>query len=130
MKLSQSNTSNNYKEISERYFKIFTDYIEDKKIIDEKEANIKKFIKLLDITYKKLEEVGKTIENEIYNIKNEQNSLDFVTKMFFDLEKSIPNSQNYLTNINVVVKPFKSVSLYILLYIYITIFLFFYLIIE
>lgn len=124
MKLSQLNTSNNYKEISERYFKIFTDYIEDKKIIDEKEANIKKFIKLLDITYKKLEEVGKTIENEIYNIKNEQNSLDFVTKMFLDLEKSIPNSQNYLTNINVVVKPFKSVSLYILLYIYITIFLF------
>ena len=109
-KLSNLKLNNNYKEISERYFKIFTDYIEDKKITDEKESFIKKFTKLLDVTYKKLVEIGNTIENEIFNIKKEQNSLDFVTTMFLDLEKSIPSQKKYLTNINDVVNPLKSVS--------------------
>ena len=55
-------------------------------------------------------EIGNTIENEIFNIKKEQNSLDFVTTMFLDLEKSIPSQKKYLTNINDVVNPLKSVS--------------------
>ena len=109
IKLSNLN-SPTIKEISETYSKTFTDYVDNKKITDEKEATIKRFMKLLDVTYKKLTEVGKTIENEIYNIKKEQNSLDFVTTMFLDLEKSIPNPKKCLTDINDVVKPLKSVS--------------------
>ena len=68
-------------------------------------------MKLLEITYKKLVDVGKTIENEIYNIKKEQSSLDFVTNMFLDLEKSLPNQSNYLTDIKNISKPLKSVSI-------------------
>ena len=109
IKLSNLN-SPNIKEISEIYSKTFTDYVDNKKITDEKETTIKRFMKLLDVTYKKLTDVGKTIENEIYNIKKEQNSLDFVTTMFLDLEKSIPNPKKCLTDINDVVKPLKSVS--------------------
>ena len=70
----------NFKEISKRYINSFTDFVEDKKKTDEKELFIKRFMKLLEITYKKLVDLGKTIENEIYNIKKEQSSLDFVTK--------------------------------------------------
>ena len=109
-KLSNISNNINYKEISERYFKIFTYYIEDAKIIKEKEAFINRFIKLLEVTLKRLNEVGKTIENEIYNIKKELNSLDFVTSMFIDLEKSMPNKNKCLTNLNNTVKPLKSVS--------------------
>jgi hypothetical protein len=109
MKLSNMKNEN-YKEISERYFKIFTDFVEDKKITDEKEHFIKKNCKLLEVTFKKWVDLGKTIENEIYNIKKEQNSLDFVTSMFLDLEKSMPNPNKYLTDIKTVAKPLKSVS--------------------
>ena len=109
-KLSNISNNINYKEISERYFKIFTYYIEDAKIIKEKEAFINRFIKLLEVTLKRLNEVGKIIENKIYNIKKEQNSLDFVTSMFIDLEKSMPNKNKCLTNLNNTVKPLKSVS--------------------
>ena len=101
----------NYKEISERYINSFADFVEDKKKTDEKELFIKRFMKLLEITYKKLVDVGKTIENEIYNIKKEQSSLDFVTNMFLDLEKSLPNQSNYLTDIKNISKPLKSVSI-------------------
>ena len=110
IKLSNLKMNNNYKEISERYFKIFTDYEVDKKKIDEKEIFIQKFIKLLEATYKRVVEIGKTIENEIFNIKKERDSLDFVTKMFLDLEKSMPNPKKYLNDINDVVNPLKSVS--------------------
>ena len=110
IKLSNLKMNNNYKEISERYFKIFTDYEVDKKKIDEKDIFIQKFIKLLEVTYKRVVEIGKTIENEIFNIKKEQDSLDFVTKMFIDLEKSMPNPKKYLNGINDVVIPLKSVS--------------------
>lgn len=113
IKLSDMKKDYSYKQISEKYFKIFTDYVEDKKITDEKEIFIKNNIKLLDITYKKLNDVGKTIENEIYNIKKEQNSLDFVTNMFIDLEKSIPNSKNCFQDVKDIVKPLKSVSIII-----------------
>ena len=95
----------NYKEISERYINSFTEKT------DEKELFIKRFMKLLEITYKKLVDVGKTIENEIYNIKKEQSSLDFVTTMFLDLEKSLPNPSNYLSDIKNISKPLKSVSI-------------------
>ena len=108
---------NNYKEISERYLKIFTDYEVDKKKIDEKEVFIKKFIKLLEVTYKRMKEIGKTIENEIFNIRKEQDSLDFVTEMFLDLEKSMPNPKKYLHDINDVVNPLKSVSKIIYIFI-------------
>lgn len=102
--------NNNYQEIAERYLKLFTYYVEDTKVTNEKEAYIKKFMKLLDATLKRLNEVGKTIENEIFNIKNEQKSLDFITAMFIDLEKSIPNKKKYLTNIESTMKPLKTVS--------------------
>jgi len=109
-KLSNISSNINYKEISERYYKTFTYYVEDIKITKEKETFINRFIKLLEVTLKRLNEVGKTIENEIHNIKKEQNSLDFVTSMFIDLEKSMPNKKKCLTNINNTVKPLKSVS--------------------
>ena len=102
--------NNNYQEIAERYLKLFTYYVEDTKVTKEKEAYIKKFMKLLDATLKRLNEVGKTIENEIFNIKNEQKSLDFITAMFIDLEKSIPSKKKYLTNIESTMKPLKTVS--------------------
>ena len=102
--------NNNYQEIAERYLKLFTYYVEDTKVTNEKEAYIKKFMKLLDATLKRLNEVGKTIENEIFNIKNEQKSLDFITAMFIDLEKSISNKKKYLTNIESTMKPLKTVS--------------------
>lgn len=116
-KLSNIKINNNYKVISERYFKAFTNYVEDKKITDEKEAIIKKNIKLLGITYKHWLEIRNTIEDEISNIRNERKSLDFVTNMFLDIEKSLPNSKTYMTNINDITKPLKSVSK-IILYIY------------
>ena len=109
MKLS-SMKNENYKEISERYFQVFTDFVEDKKITEEKKQFVKRNCKLLEITFKKWVDLGKTIENEIYNIKKEQNSLDFVTSMFLDLEKNMPNPSKCLTNIKDVAKPLKSVS--------------------
>ena len=108
IKLSNLN-SPNVKEISERYSNTFTDYVDNKKITDEKEKAIKRFMKLLDITYKKFADVRKTIETEIYNIKKEQNSLDFITTMLLDIEKSIPYQTKCLADINDVVKPLKSV---------------------
>jgi hypothetical protein len=104
------NINSSCKEISERYFKTFTYYTEDLKITNEKEAFVKKFIKLLEVTLRRLNEIGKTLENEIANIKKEQKSLDFVTEMFIDLEKSMPNKKRYLTDMNNTMKPLKSVS--------------------
>ena len=116
MKLTNMNTNSNYKEISERYFRVFTDFVEDKKIIEEKEFFIKRFIKLIELTYKKLAEIGKTIENEIYNIKNEKNYLDFVTTMILDLEKSIPNTKKKMADMTKVIKPLKTVSIKLIFY--------------
>ena len=113
IKLSDMKKDYSFKEISEKYFKTFTDFIEDKNITDEKESFIKKNIKLLEITYKKLINVGKTIENEIYNINKEQSSLDFITNMLLDLEKSLPNSKKCFSDVKNVVKPLKSVSILI-----------------
>lgn len=105
--------ANDYKEISERYLKVFTYYVEDQKITKEKESFINRFFKLLDISLKKLNEIGFSIETEIYNIKREQNAIEFVNTMFIDLEKSIPNTKRKLATINDVVKPLKSVSIYL-----------------
>ena len=99
-----------YVELSEKYSKIYINFIVEKKILDEKEAYIKRFLKLLEVTLKHLNEVGFSIENEISNIRREQTTLDYVSSMFIELEKSIPNTNNQLTNINEVAKPLKSVS--------------------
>ena len=99
-----------YVELSSKYSKLFKQYIVEKKILDEKEAYVKRFLKLLDVTLKHLNEVGFSIENEISNIRREQTTLDYVSSMFIDLEKSIPNAKKQLTNIGEVAKPLKSVS--------------------
>ena len=99
-----------YVELSAKYSKLFKQYIVEKKILDEKEAYVKRFLKLLDVTLKHLNEVGFSIENEISNIRREQATLDYVSSMFIDLEKSIPNAKKQLTNIGEVAKPLKSVS--------------------
>ena len=99
-----------YVELSEKYSKLFKQNIVEKKILDEKEAYVTRFLKLLDVTLKHLNEVGLSIENEINNIRREQTTLDYVSSMFIDLEKSIPNTKKQITNINEVAKPLKSVS--------------------
>ena len=105
-----------YFELSKKYSSLFKQYIVEKKVSDEKEAYVTRFLKLLDVTLKHLNEVGFSIENEISNIRREQDTLDYVSAMFIDLEKSIPNSKNQLTNINEVAKPLKSVSYNIILF--------------
>ena len=47
-----------YVELSEKYSKLFKQYIVEKKILDEKEAYVTRFLKLLDVTLKHLNEVG------------------------------------------------------------------------
>ena len=99
-----------YVELSEKYSRLFKHNIVEKKILDENEAYVKRFLKLLNVTLKHFNEVGFSIENEISNIRREQTSLDYVSSMFIDLEKSIPNTEKNLTNIGDVMKPLKSVS--------------------
>ena len=106
----------NYVELSQKYSSLFKQYIVEKKVLDEKEAYVTRFLKLLDVTLKHLNEVGFSIENEISNIRREQATLDYVSSMFIDLEKSIPNTKKQLTNINEVAKPLKSVSYNIILF--------------
>ena len=67
--------NNNYQEIAERYLKLFTYYVEDTKVTNEKEAYIKKFMKLLDATLKRLNEVGKTIVMKFLTLKTNKNLL-------------------------------------------------------
>ncbi len=98
------------KDISEKYSKIFSEYKYDKKENDQREKNIKLNVKLFEETYRQYLIIGATISKEMFNLKREQNTIQFVNNMFIDLEKTMPNKKKRLTNINDIMSPICSVS--------------------
>ena len=98
------------KDISEKYSKIFSEYKYDKKENDLREKNIKLNVKLFEETYRQYLIIGATISKEMFNLKREQNTIQFVNNMFIDLEKTMPNKKKRLTNINDIMSPICSVS--------------------
>ena len=98
------------KEISERYFKTFTQYVEDIKNTREKEKKVYEYIKLFQETQTKMNELTNIVEKEMNNIQYEQMAFDFAFKMFIDLENNMFDSKNYFKNINEEMKPLKEVS--------------------
>ena len=81
------------KDISEKYSKIFSEYKYDKKENDQREKNIKLNVKLFEETYRQYLIIGATISKEMFNLKREQNTIQFVNNMFIDLEKTMPNKK-------------------------------------
>ena len=100
----------NNKDISEKYLKIFTDFVYNRKEIEEKETFINDFKKTLDETFKQLVIIGATILKELFNVKREQNTIKFLANMFIDLEQAMPNKKKRLTKVNELVAPLTSVS--------------------
>lgn len=98
------------KDISEKYSKIFSEYKYDKKENDRREKNIKLNVKLFEETYRQYLIIGATISKEMFNLKREQNTIQFVNNMLIDLEKTMPNKKKRLTNINDIMSPICSVS--------------------
>ena len=99
-----------YKDISEKYSKTFTDFNYTRKEIEEKETFINDFKKVLDETFKQFIIIGATILKEMINIKRGQNTIKFITDMFIDLEQAMPNKKKRLTKANELVAPLCSVS--------------------
>ena len=100
----------NYKDISEKYSKIFTDFVYNRKEIEEKETFINNFKTTLDDTFKQFIIIGATILKELLNVNREQNTIKFITNMFIDLEQAMPNKKKRLTKVNELVAPLTSVS--------------------
>ena len=98
------------KTISEKYLKTFTDFVYNRKEIDEKEKFIKNFVGILSETYKQFIIIGATVLKEMFNYKREQNTIKFLADMFIDMELQMPNKKKRLGKIKDVVAPIMSVS--------------------
>ena len=106
-----------YIDISEKYFATFKDYVYDQSEIDKKNNFIKSFVKTLQDTLNRFMILGENLLKEMFNIKREQNTVNFVVNMFTELEQALPNKKKRLTNLKKNVTPVYSVSnIYILIY--------------
>ena len=99
-----------YKSIGEKYLNVFNDYIYIRKEIEEKEAFIKSFKTTLEETFKQFSAIGATVLKEMFNLKREQNTIRYISNMFVDLEKAMPNKNKRLEKINEIMNPVCSVS--------------------
>ena len=99
------------KEISNKYLEIFNEYKYDNKENNLREKSINQNIKLFQELYKQYLIIGATISKEMFNIKREQNTINFITKMFKDLEQAMPNKKKRLANIKETATPICSVSI-------------------
>ena len=100
------------KDISEKYSKIFSEYKYNKQENEQREKNLKLNVKLFEETYRQYLIIGATISKEMFNLKREQNTIQFVNNMFIDLEKTLPNKKKRLTNIKDIMSPICSVSIF------------------
>ena len=100
----------NHQELSDKYEKVFDDFIYDVNELNQKEAFIKDFVKILEETYKQFVMIGASIVKEMFNVKREQNTISFITNMFIDLENSMPNKKKRFTKVKEIVTPICSVS--------------------
>ena len=99
-----------YKDISEKYLATFKDYVHDQSEIDKKNNFIKNFVKTLQTTLNSFMVFGENLLKEMFNIKREQNTINFVVDMFTELEQALPNKKKRLTNLKKTVSPIYSVS--------------------
>ena len=113
----------NYSEIGERYLNTFNDLIQDKMVLQKKEKFIREFAGKLEQIYNEYVLIGASILKEMYNLKREQNTVNFLANMFIDFEQAMPNKKKRLDKLKDVVSPICSVSnilynIIILLYYY------------
>lgn len=99
-----------YKEISEKYLATFKDFVHDQSEIDKKNNFIKEFVKTLKTTLNSFMVFGENLLKEMFNIKREQNTINFVVDMFTELEQALPNKKKRLTGLKKTVSPIYSVS--------------------
>ena len=97
-------------DLSEKYLATFKDYVYDQSEIDKKNNFIKTFVKTLQTTLSRFLLFGENLLKEMFNIKREQNTINFVIDMFSELEQALPNKKKRLTNLKKDVKPIYSVS--------------------
>ena len=109
----------NYQTIGEKYLNTFKDFVYNKKELDEKESFINNFKKILEDTFKQFVVIGATVLKEMFNLKREQNTIKYISNMFTDLEKAMPNKKKRLDKMNEIMEPVCSVS-NIMYYNYIT----------
>ena len=99
-----------YMDISEKYLATFKDYVFNQSEIDKKSNFIKTFVKTLQSTLARFMHLGENLLKEMFNIKREQNTVNFVVDMFSELEQALPNKKKRLTNLKKNVTPIYSVS--------------------
>ena len=100
----------NYQTIGEKYLNTFKDFVYNKKELDEKESFINNFKKILEDTFKQFVVIGATVLKEMFNLKREQNTIKYISNMFTDLEKAMPNKKKRLDKMNEIMDPVCSVS--------------------
>ena len=100
----------NYQTIGEKYLNTFKDFVYNKKELDEKESFINNFKKILEDTFKQFVVIGATVLKEMFNLKREQNTIKYISNMFTDLEKAMPNKKKRLDKMNEIMEPVCSVS--------------------
>jgi hypothetical protein len=97
-------------DISDKYLATFKDYVFNQSEIDKKNIFIKNFVKTLQTTLGRFLHLGENLLKEMFNIKREQNTVNFMVDMFTELEQALPNKKKRLTNLKKDVKPIYSVS--------------------
>ena len=100
----------NYSEIGERYLNTFTDLVQDKMELEKKEKFIREFTGKLQQIHAEYVSIGASVLKEMYNLKREQNTINYLTKMFIDFEQAMPNKKKRLDKLKDVVSPITSVS--------------------
>ena len=100
----------NYSEIGERYLNTFNDLVQDKMELEKKEKFIREFAAKLEQIYAEYVSIGASVLKEMYNLKREQNTINYLTKMFIDFEQAMPNKKKRLDKLKEVVSPITSVS--------------------
>jgi hypothetical protein len=99
-----------YMDISEKYLETFKDYVYDQRELDKKTIFIKNFVKTLQSTLSRFLVIGTVILKEMFNIKREQNTINYLADMFTELEQAMPNKKKRLTNLKETLSPIYSVS--------------------
>ena len=98
-----------YDVLLEKYKSSFKGYHEDYNISEGK-AYLDKNYTVFTNTKKYLDMIGTQIEEQIFNIFNEQNNMNVIFEMFQKLESAIPNNKNTLSDLENLVVPLKNVS--------------------
>ena len=99
-----------YMDISEKYLETFKNYVYDQRELDKKTIFIKNFVKTLQTTLSRFLVIGNIVLKEMFNIKREQNTINYLADMFTELEQAMPNKKKRLTNLKETLSPIYSVS--------------------